>query len=100
MRETITSRQEVYAVDIALDQLDADRSNTDVRKLLELATDAERRHFVAWSLEARLAAWRILRSRGCGNSAEVLRKQLEADAGRGGFQRVLNRLHGNARGPS
>ena len=53
----MTSRQEVYIVDIAMarigDAAHADPKSTD--RLL--AADAEQRHWLGWSLEAKFAAW-------------------------------------------
>lgn len=92
LRESITSRQEVFQVDIALAQLEAVRDSSGVDKLLSLAADAAQRHFIAWSLEARLAAWEVLRARKSGADADAVREQLQADARKAGFGRILNRL--------
>lgn len=62
-----------YLADIALAQLEARPSGTGVPKLLDLAADAERRHFIAWSSEARLATWEVLRVRGPKGAADALR---------------------------
>jgi DNA-binding winged helix-turn-helix (wHTH) protein/tetratricopeptide (TPR) repeat protein len=93
LRETITSRQEVYLVDIALAQLESTRPGKQVHKLLELASDAAQRHFVAWALEARLAAWEMLHGQGNTAAAETLRARLDLEARRTGFGRIVNRLH-------
>jgi hypothetical protein len=97
LRQAMTSRQEVYVVDIALAQLAAANA-TDAaagEKLLALATDAERRHFIPWALEARVAAWRILQARGAG-AAAALRAEIEKTARQHGFARILRLLRERA----
>lgn len=94
LRDSITSKQEVFFVDIALGEVAARQNSAEVGQLLELADDAERRHFIAWAAEARLAALQVMQ----GNkervpSAQALRVKLEHDAQRDGFGRVLRRLH-------
>lgn len=91
LRAAITARQEIYFVDIALAQLDGRSPADAVRHLHELALDAARRHFVAWSLEARLAEWRLLASLGKPSALEV-RVELESEARRRGFKRILGLL--------
>jgi len=93
LRQAITSRQEVYVVDIALAQLAAARptGGQGVDELLALATDAERRRFISWALEARLAAWRQLQSKGTG-APDALRTEIEKTARQGGFGRILRLL--------
>jgi DNA-binding winged helix-turn-helix (wHTH) protein/tetratricopeptide (TPR) repeat protein len=94
LRASITSRQEVYIVDIALARLGA-KERTDgtnaVDRLLVLAEDAERRHFTGWSLEAKLAAWEV-QFRQLGGSSSSLRNELADTARRHGFGRILRRL--------
>ena len=91
LRQAMTSIQEVYVVDIALAQIGAPTGAATVQKLLALATDAERRRFVAWSLEARLAAWRLLQAQGMG-TANALRAEIEKTARHQGFGRILKLL--------
>jgi DNA-binding winged helix-turn-helix (wHTH) protein/tetratricopeptide (TPR) repeat protein len=91
LRQAITSRQEVYVVDIALAQIGARTDALSVQKLLTLAADAERRQFIPWALEARLAAWRLLQQRGMG-AADALRGEIEKSARRQGFGRILRLL--------
>jgi len=93
LRQAMTSRQEVYVVDIALAQVAA-ATHTDgaaLDKLLALATDAERRRFMAWTLEARLAAWRLMRMRGMGAS-DALHAEVDRTARRYGFVRIVRLL--------
>ena len=61
LRTAITSKQEIYMVDIALARLASggQQRSEAVAKLRELASDAQRRHWIGWSLEARLAEWQI-----------------------------------------
>jgi tetratricopeptide (TPR) repeat protein len=63
LRRTVTSRQEVYFVDIAIAQLATVDSTPleAIARLSALSTDAERRHWLGWSLEAKLAAWQLAR---------------------------------------
>jgi eukaryotic-like serine/threonine-protein kinase len=96
LRQAITSTQEVYVVDIALAQIGARTDAAAVEKLLALATDAERRRFVAWALEARLAAWRVLRAQGLG-AGDALRAEIEKTARRHGFGRILKLLRQSIR---
>jgi DNA-binding winged helix-turn-helix (wHTH) protein/tetratricopeptide (TPR) repeat protein/TolB-like protein len=88
LRASITAQQEIYVVDIALAELGDGPSATTAEHLRELALDAERRHFVAWSLEAKLAEWRLLSSQGS-RAAIKARKALEAEARKRGFNRIL-----------
>jgi hypothetical protein len=89
----MTSRQEVYVVDIALAQLAAATHSDDAAldKLLALAADAERRRFMAWALEARLAAWRLMRIKGMGAS-DALRAEVDRTARQYGFGRIVKLL--------
>jgi len=92
LRQSMTSRQEVYVVDIALARLDAPQAAPkSVERLLALAADAEQRHWLGWALEAKLAAWELLRSQR-GNAADGLRRDIESTARRHGFGRVLKLL--------
>jgi tetratricopeptide (TPR) repeat protein len=91
LRTAITSKQEVYFVDIALAQLavGSEERSAALTRLRELAIDAQRRHFLAWSLEAKLAEWQILRSQGDGAAAARLRTDLEVEARKHGFRRII-----------
>ena len=92
LRQAITSRQEVYVVDIALAQIGARNDAARVERLLTLADDAEQRQFIPWALEARLAAWQLLRMRGAGAAPDALRVEIEKSARRRGFGRILRLL--------
>jgi hypothetical protein len=90
LQTTITAKQEVYFVEIALAQLAAgsEGRSAALTRLRELALDAQRRHFIAWSLEAKLAEWRILRSQGDAAAAAKLRTELAEEAHKLGFRRI------------
>ena len=94
LRQSITSRQEVYAVDIAMARL-SEAALSDptaaAEKLLTLAKDAERRHFIGWALETKLAAWELLRARDAA-AADALRAEIEKSAREYGFGRILQLL--------
>ena len=93
LRESITSHQEVYVVDIALAQLGSKQrpdAAAAVDRLLALAADAERRRFVGWSLEAKLAAWELQSEQPGGGM--MLRKEIERSARAHGFGRILRRI--------
>jgi DNA-binding winged helix-turn-helix (wHTH) protein/TolB-like protein/Tfp pilus assembly protein PilF len=95
LRQSITSRQEVYVVDIALARLAGEtrKDGAAAQKLLALAADAEQRHWLGWSLEAKLAAWELLHARATDSTAaSALRLETEATARRHGFGRILNIL--------
>ena len=100
LRQSITSRQEVYVVDIAMARLgEAALSDPTAAadKLVALAKDAERRHFIGWALEARLAAWEMLRGRDAA-AADALRSGIETSAREYGFGRILQLLRREPRG--
>jgi ATP/maltotriose-dependent transcriptional regulator MalT len=94
LRQSFTARQEVYVVDIALARL-GDPTHVDgtaaADKLLALSADAERRQFLGWALEAKLAAWEVLQARSA-SAAEPLRSEIERIARKNGFGRILYRL--------
>jgi DNA-binding winged helix-turn-helix (wHTH) protein/tetratricopeptide (TPR) repeat protein len=98
LRAAITSRQEVYFVDIALAQLAADPRQPgnmfappadSIGRLRDLAADAERRQWIAWSLEAKLAEWQALKTRGDEHNATLLGGSLQAAARARGFGRIV-----------
>ena len=93
LRQSMTSRQEIYVVDIAVARLsDASHANPQAAdRLLALAADAEQRHWLSWALEAKLAAWQLLRARRASGAAR-LRQDIENTARRHGFGRILRLL--------
>lgn len=94
LRAAITSQLEVYIVDIVSAQLGfAGGHHRDaIAKLNALASDAARRHWLRWSLEARLAAWQLAQVGGDQRSAARLRKQLERSASAHNMGRILARI--------
>jgi DNA-binding winged helix-turn-helix (wHTH) protein/TolB-like protein/Tfp pilus assembly protein PilF len=95
LRRAITSKQEVFGVDIALARLAGEtrKDGAAVEKLLALAADAEQRHWLGWSLEAKLAAWELLHARGADSAAaNALRLEIETTARQHGFGRILSIL--------
>jgi tetratricopeptide (TPR) repeat protein len=95
LRTAITSQQEVYLVDIALARLASggQQRNEAVVKLQELASDAQRRHWIGWALEAKLAEWQILKSEGSDAAASQVREELEVTARTRGFKRIIALLN-------
>ncbi len=91
LRTAITSKQEVYFVDIALAQLavGSEERGAALTRLRELALDAQRRHFISWSLEAKLAEWQILRSQADAAAAAKLATALEEEARKHGSRRII-----------
>ncbi len=97
LRRSITARQEVYIVDIALARLGKTgqpEPAAAVETLMALARDADARHFIGWSLESKLAAWELLRVQD-GAAAEALRGEIEKSAREHGFGRILQLLRPN-----
>lgn len=89
LRAGITSRGEVYFVDIALAQLAAtEQRAVAVARLRSIAADAERRQFTAWKLEAQLAEWRLLRAGADNNAADRVGEELSKAAAAAGFGRI------------
>lgn len=88
LRASITARQEVYAADIVMAQLDGAAHGDAPAHLRALALDAEHRHFLGWSLEAKLAEWRVLAAHD-GSQARELRAEIEREARAHGFNRIL-----------
>ena len=93
LRQSMTSRQEVCVVDIAMARLDdaSQAGPSSSERLLTLAADAERRHWMGWALEAKLAAWQLLRARHAG-AAQALYRDIDGTARRKGFGRILRLL--------
>jgi tetratricopeptide (TPR) repeat protein len=95
LRAGITSRQEIFVVDIALARLaSGPRQSAEAARTLEqLAVDAEQRHWMSWTLEARLAQWQMLNQEGDTAAAAELKKTVETTARKFGFKRVLGLLN-------
>jgi tetratricopeptide (TPR) repeat protein len=93
LRTAITSRLEIYIVDIVSAQLGfAEGRHSDaIAKLNAIAVDAARRHWLRWSLEAQLAAWQLAQINRDQTSATRLRKDLEKTARSHNMGRILAR---------
>ncbi len=90
LRGRITSRQEVFMVDIALALLHTGPEQIDsaISTLHDLIDDAEKRHWITWSLESRLALWQLLAEQHDPSAQSVL-DALKAEAKAHGFKRIL-----------
>ena len=97
LRRSMTTRQEIYVVDIAMARLDAASPSAPgaAERLLTLAADAERRHWMGWALEAKLAAWQLLRARHA-HEAQALYRDIYQTARQHGFGRILMLLKPSA----
>ena len=97
LRASITSRQEVYVVDIALARLDgAARPGGDAaERLLALAADAEQRRWLGWSLEAKLAAFELLNAVRHRRGRDAARRHRDHRKGHG-YGRILDLLQRSA----
>jgi tetratricopeptide (TPR) repeat protein len=94
LRTAISSQQEIYVVDVALARLGGpEERSAAVDRLRELASDAERRHWIAWALEAKLAEWQILTGLDKKSEAAERRLDLERTARALGFKRILSLLN-------
>jgi tetratricopeptide (TPR) repeat protein len=91
LRVRITTRQNAFPIDVALAQLSGTDAQAAVSALLALASDAERRLWLAQSLEARYAAWQIL-DRNHDAAALRLREQILSAADKHGFGWLQARL--------
>jgi len=94
LRAAITSRQEVYMVDIASAQIGfaTDAHSDAIARLNALATDAAGRHWLVWALEAKLAAWQLAETSGEQAIAAKLRVELQQTAREHGMGRILTRI--------
>jgi DNA-binding winged helix-turn-helix (wHTH) protein/tetratricopeptide (TPR) repeat protein len=98
LRTRINQRQQVFVVDLALTQLRGRNGQREsaVVALRDLATDAEQRQWLSLALEAKLAALELLQEDNDTAAAAPLRREIEAQAKKHGFNWVLMRLHGVA----
>jgi tetratricopeptide (TPR) repeat protein len=94
LRTAITSQLEIYNVDIVSTQLGfaQGRQSDAIAKLDALAADAANRHWLRWSLEARLAAWQLAQATHDAATAGRLRKDLEKTARSHAMGRILARI--------
>ena len=101
LRSRVTEQQEVFAVDIALAQLRGESGQPDaaIAALRDLVADADKRDWLAWSLETRLVLVQVLERAG-DQSAAAAHSNLAADARKHGFGWVLTRLDKPSRPPA
>jgi tetratricopeptide (TPR) repeat protein len=94
LRAAITSRLEIYIVDIVSAQLEFAKGHhrDAIARLNALAADAAHRHWLRWSLEAQLAAWQLALAHGDNASAMRLHKDLERAARVHDMGRILARI--------
>jgi hypothetical protein len=90
LRSRITERQEVFQVDIALNQIGGETGDraAAIAGLRALAADAARRRWLGWSMEAQLAAARLEADAGGARH----RAELAATARKAGYGWVVKRL--------
>ncbi|HEX7915834.1 tetratricopeptide repeat protein, partial [Rudaea sp.] len=93
LRSRITSRLEVIEVDIGLAQMAiiAGQREQGLARLRELARDALARHWLAYSLEAQLAAIQALESGPDPSSESIARDKFLDTARQHGFEWILKR---------
>lgn len=93
LRNRITENRTRFVVDLALARLQGETGHRQeaVAALKALATDADKRHWMASALEARLAAYR-LPAQADDLSAAALHDKIAATAKSHGFKWVLARL--------
>ena len=92
LRGRITERQEVFAVDLSLATLRARAGDAQaIGELRALGEDADRRHWLGWSLESRLALVGALEHRRDADAARQ-RAQLAAAASAHGYGWITARL--------
>ena len=94
LRSRITALGEVFEVDIAMAQLLGETGHQDaaVAALHGLIAEADKRQWIGWSLETRLALVQLLESRH-DPSAGALRRALIDAATEHGFGSIVMRLH-------
>ena len=94
LRGRITERQEVIQADIAAAQLRGEMGEREqaAAALEALAADAQKRRWVSWALEARLAELDVLSGGNETTRTRALRQALTTSARRSGFGWVSQRL--------
>jgi len=94
LRSGVTERQEVFEVDIALAELRGKAGDhVQASALLQtLAGDAQKRNWIAWSLEAKFAALQWNDPARTAESYSAQRAALAREAGHYGFGWIVQRL--------
>jgi tetratricopeptide (TPR) repeat protein/predicted Ser/Thr protein kinase len=92
LRAAITSRLEIFIVDIMSAQLGfaPGRHSDAIAKLNTIAADAARRHWLRWSMEAQLAAWRLAEINVDRANALRMRRKLQDSARQHDMGRILS----------
>jgi hypothetical protein len=92
LRAAITSRLEIYIVEIMSAQLGfaPGRHSDAIAKLNTIAADAARRHWLRWSMEAQLAAWRLAEIKVDRANALRMRRKLQDSARQHDMGRILS----------
>jgi DNA-binding winged helix-turn-helix (wHTH) protein/tetratricopeptide (TPR) repeat protein/TolB-like protein len=93
LRSAMTERQEVMQVDVTLTELRGETGQGDeaISELESIATDARRRHWPGWALEAELSELHVLQKTAQKSRAAVLRAHIVDEARQEGFGWVLQR---------
>jgi tetratricopeptide (TPR) repeat protein len=93
LRSAMTERQEVLQVDVTLAELRGETRQVDeaISQLESIATDASRRHWPGWALEAELSELHVLQQTAQKSRAAVLRAHIVDEARREGFGWVVQR---------
>ena len=94
LRAKVNQRQQVFVVDLALQQLRAESGDVDaaVSALRSMSEDAARRNWVSLSLEAGVAAHALLQQSGKNALADALRGDIDKMAQEHHFEWVRARL--------
>ena len=94
LRAKVNQRQQVFVVDLALQQLRAESGDVDaaVSALRSMSEDAARRNWVSLSLEAGVAAHALLVQSGKNELADALRSDIDKTAQEHHFEWVRARL--------
>jgi|GEM_PF-298103 len=92
LRDHMTEHRKIFDVDLALGLVAADEAHQGATEFEALAQDAEKRSWLGNALEARFAAWQVLK-RKADPSAAALQKRVEATARQHGFNWLLARMN-------
>jgi tetratricopeptide (TPR) repeat protein len=93
LRSAMTERQEVVQVDIALAELRGEmgKDREAISQLESIATDARRRHWPGWALEAELSELHVLQKTAQKSRAAVLQAHIVDEARQEGFGWIVQR---------
>jgi hypothetical protein len=93
LRSAMTERQEVMQVDITLEELrgETGQDREAISQLESIATDARRRHWPGWALEAELSELHILQKTAQKSRAAILQAHIIDEARKEGFRWIVQR---------